>query len=110
MWQQCPEVAPPARPWTASERERLHQTSEQCVTRLMREFGLVSPHQVKVGIGEATRALLRRLPERLLVRDAAVAGVAHLLHLAAQRGVVIEIRPELAYEAAVMIAAVSSDV
>lgn len=110
LWRKCPEVAEPARPWTESERARLRQTSEQCVTLLMSEFGLVSPHQVKVGIGESTRALLRRLPERLLVRDAAVPGVAHLLHLATQRGVVIEFRPELAYEAAVMIAAVSSDV
>lgn len=109
LWALCPTDVQAATPWTPEQRQGLQAKSSACVGALVAEFALTTPHQVKVGIGEATRAMLRRLPERLMIRNPGEAGVVHLLHLAAQRGVAVEIRENLAYEAAVMIAAMSSD-
>lgn len=52
------------------------------VARLMAQTDTTDRNRIKPGIAEATRALLRRLPDRLFVRDGADPDVAHLLHLA----------------------------
>jgi uracil phosphoribosyltransferase len=45
---------------------------------------------IKPGIAEATRAVLRRIPERLYIRDTQDPDVRHLVHLADQKGITIE--------------------
>lgn len=60
---------------------------EDLVRGLMQELGLKDRNRIKPGVAEATRALLRRLPERLLIRDPSDPDVAHLVHLAGERGV-----------------------
>ena len=62
---------------------------EARVLGLMEDLGLKDRNRIKPGVAEATRALLRRLPDRLLIRDAADPDVAHLVHLAGERGVPI---------------------
>jgi hypothetical protein len=62
---------------------------------------------VKPGIGEATRVLLRRLPQRLLLRDRQSVDVAHLLLLAEKRGCAVEQAPWLPCEAVTLIGRVS---
>ena len=57
---------------------------------LLAQGGMRDRNRIKPGIAEATRALLRRVPERLLVRDSHDADVAHLLHLAASHEVPVE--------------------
>ena len=57
------------------------------VEALLSQAGTHDRNRIKPGIAEATRALLRRMPERLLVRDRQDADVAHLLHLAGERGI-----------------------
>lgn len=49
------------------------------------------PNRIKPGIAEATRALLRRVPDALFVRERNDPDVAHLLLLAAKRAV--SVRP-----------------
>jgi hypothetical protein len=58
---------------------------------------------IKPGIGEATRVLLRRVPERLIVRDASVPDVAHLLLLACEKAIPVTIEPDLPYQAVALI-------
>lgn len=58
---------------------------------------------IKPGIGETTRALLRRRPRLLLVRDTAVTDVAHLLVLAEELDVPVATMPALAYQAAALV-------
>jgi hypothetical protein len=58
---------------------------------------------IKPGIGEATRVLLRRVPERLIVRDASLQGVAHLLLLAAEKSIPVTLEPDLPYQAVALI-------
>ena len=67
------------------------------VARIQREFGLPSWHLVKPGVGETTRVLLRRLPWQILVHPDRRAGLAHVLDLAAQRGVPVVDYDQMSY-------------
>jgi hypothetical protein len=60
-------------------------------------------HLIKPGVGEATRALLRRVPRLLILRDASALAVRHLAHLAGVREVAVKIDPSLAFEAVALI-------
>ncbi len=59
---------------------------------------------LKPGIGESTRALLRRVPKTLLLREPGNPEVAHLVHLAQEKGVALETVPELPCLAIALIA------
>lgn len=74
----------------AGRRPALAEGCEVLLQDLLARAGTVDRNRIKPGIAEATRALLRRMPERLLVRDPADADVAHLLHLAATHGIAVE--------------------
>jgi hypothetical protein len=89
--------------WDDQVRARLRRRGEGFLRAAMARYGLRDENRVKPGIGESTRALLRRVPERLLLRDARGGDVRHLLHLAAESGVPVEIRPGLPYRATVII-------
>ncbi|SSC21910.1 phosphoribosyltransferase, partial [Klenkia terrae] len=55
-------------------------------------FGITDLNLVKPGVGETTRVLLRRVPWKVLVRPDRTAELAHVLHLARDRGVEVETR------------------
>lgn len=61
------------------------------------EYRLGSINLVKPGVGETTRVLLRRVPWRVLVREADAPEHAHIRMLAAARGVQVDVVPDLAY-------------
>lgn len=67
------------------------------VEEIRRRYGIESVNFVKPGVGEATRVLLRRVPWKILVREPDHPDHVHLRLLAAQRGVPIEVVPDLAY-------------
>ncbi|MEC5191762.1 MULTISPECIES: phosphoribosyltransferase domain-containing protein [unclassified Arthrobacter] len=67
------------------------------VEDISRSFGINNVNLVKPGVGETTRVLLRRVPWKVLVRPDAVSELAHVLHLAEQRGVEVLSVPDLAY-------------
>ena len=66
-------------------------------------YGIADINLIKPGIGEATRVLLRRVPERLILRDAAAPDVAHLQLLAAEKGIPVTILASLPYQAVALI-------
>ncbi|WP_230769243.1 cysteine protease StiP family protein [Sphingomonas sp. Leaf4] len=74
----------------AARRPALVDACEAMLADLLVRAGTQDRNRIKPGIAEATRALLRRMPERLLVRDAADPDVAHLLHLATEHGIPVE--------------------
>lgn len=87
----------PARPDSAERCDR-------AVAELMARFGATDRNRVKPGIAEATRAVLRRVPERLLLRDPDDHDVRHLLHLAAEKGVEVDpLPPEFPFRAVSLI-------
>ncbi len=67
------------------------------VERISERYGIGEVNLVKPGVGETTRVLLRRVPERVLVRPSAWAELPHVLHLARQRGVPVEAVADLSY-------------
>lgn len=67
------------------------------VERVRAEYGVATVNFVKPGVGETTRVLLRRVPWRVLVREADAPEHAHIRLLAAARNVPVEVVPDLAY-------------
>jgi hypothetical protein len=60
-------------------------------------------NKIKPGLGEASRVLLRRMPEALIVRDSSEPAVAHLLMLAKEREVRVRVLPEMKIQAVAII-------
>lgn len=60
-------------------------------------FGLDDENLIKPGVGETTRVLLRRLPWKVLVHPGRESEVAHVLHLAEERGVPTEAYAAMTY-------------
>ena len=93
----------PARAFAVPDRQALAATSARFMADMRARFGIHNENLIKPGIGEATRVLLRRLPERVLVQDPAHPAVQHLLALAAEKAVPVEHDPDLPYAAASLI-------
>lgn len=92
----------------AAQRAKLQAARERMVGDVMRRAGTGDRNRVKPGIAEATRAFLRRVPERLFVRDTGDPDVAHLLHLAEAAQVPIELlAAESGYRAVAVIGRVA---
>lgn len=94
----------------AGRQGMLQQECEEMIGRLLDVARTHDRNRIKPGIAEATRALLRRMPERLLVRDPADPDVAHLIHLADAGGVQISaLGDDSRYRAAVIIRSLGND-
>lgn len=94
----------------AAGRSDLRDACEAMVTRLLASVQTADRNRIKPGIAEATRALLRRMPERLLVRDRDDPDVAHLLHLAERSGVpVSDLGDDSRYRAVAIIRSLGND-
>jgi hypothetical protein len=75
----------------------------------MQRHQLKSINLIKPGIGEATRALLRRAPELLIVKNSEMLDIQHLLLLAKEKGTTVEVREEMPFFAASIIRRVGND-
>lgn len=69
----------------------------KALTRIKETFGITDINFIKPGIGETTRVLLRRLPERILVDNMENPNLKHILLLAKDKGVPVEEYPDLTY-------------
>lgn len=69
----------------------------ESVEKVRQEYAISTVNFVKPGVGETTRVLLRRVPWRVLVRDADAPEHRHIRLLAESRGVPVEVVPGLAY-------------
>ncbi|NEX21034.1 cysteine protease StiP family protein [Thiorhodococcus mannitoliphagus] len=76
-----------------------HARSTNLIAAIKDRFGISDVNLIKPGIGEATRVLLRRVPELLLIRDPHLPEVAHLRQLAQEKSVRCEVDPTLPYQA-----------
>jgi hypothetical protein len=96
----------PALPAAPSHpRSQLKEQSQDFLAQIARRYQVTDPNRIKPGIAEATRVLLRRVPDLLLVRDPADPDLEHALVLASERSVPVELAPWLPYRAAALIAA-----
>jgi len=71
----------------AARRPSLAADCAAMVRAISASAGTRDPNRIKPGIAEATRALLRRVPERVLVRDPNDEDVAHIVQLADEAGI-----------------------
>jgi uracil phosphoribosyltransferase len=67
-------------------KARLQTQCHQIIETLAQQYKISSINRIKPGIAEATRAVMRRVPEHVLVRDKSDADVQLLLYLAKKVG------------------------
>ncbi|CAM3294964.1 hypothetical protein BZK31_14850 [Pseudomonas floridensis] len=77
-------------PWTQRQRQQLQSSAAAVVQRLAERFGINNLNRIKPGIAEATRAVMRRVPDHVLVRDTADRDVQLLMHLTEKAGIPVE--------------------
>ena len=94
----------PGRPLRRPARRRRRAATARW-PELMDRFAIADRNRIKPGIAEATRAVLRRVPERLLLRDPDDPDVRHLVHLAGEKGIEVDrLAPEFPFRAVSLIA------
>lgn len=79
-----------ATPWTDDEARALQARALDVVAGLARRFDITNLNRVKPGIAEATRAVLRRVPDHVLVRSRDDQDVQLLMHLTECAGIAVE--------------------
>lgn len=67
------------------------------IQNIQETFGIDNINLIKPGVGETTRVLLRRVPWKILVDTMDNPNLRHILLLAKDRGVPVEIFPEMTY-------------
>ncbi len=75
--------------WDREQKAYLKEKSEQVITSLAEKYQVDSINRIKPGIAEATRAVLRRVPDHVLVRSINDPDVALLVYLAKEKNIVI---------------------
>lgn len=71
------------------DRQRLRQHSHTVIQQLAQKYTITNLNRIKPGIAEATRAVLRRIPDHVLVRDITDPDVQLLVYLAKNKGLTI---------------------
>ena len=69
----------------------------EVVRKLQKRFNIGDINLIKPGVGETTRVLLRRTPWKILVDNKDNPNLQHILILAANKGVPVEVWPGLSY-------------
>ena len=69
------------------------------IKRIAEDFSIFDINLIKPGIGEATRVLLRRLPEKILIKSLHDENLEHLYQLAKEKGAPLEVYPLKNYKA-----------
>jgi len=72
------------------QRTMLRHLSQRVITMLAETYQVDSLNRIKPGIAEATRAVMRRVPEHVLVSNRNDVDVALLVHLAESAGIQVE--------------------
>jgi hypothetical protein len=80
----------PALPWSAAQAGELQACALGVVDALAARFDITNLNRIKPGIAEATRAVLRRVPYKVLVRDRADPDVQLLMHLTERANIDVE--------------------
>ena len=83
-------TASPAQPWSDEQAAGLQRDALGVVQSLAERFDISNLNRIKPGIAEATRAVLRRVPDQVLVRDRSDADVQLLIHLTDRAGLQVQ--------------------
>ena len=100
-------LSPQPLPESAAGERRAE--TEAFLQQIRRSYGISDINHIKPGVLEATRVLLRRVPQLLLLRDGDCPEAAHLKLLAAEKKVPVRIDPAMPFNATALIKAVYAD-
>ena len=67
--------------WEEIQQKKQQDQSQQVIQKLAKEYDIQNINRIKPSIAEATRAILRRVPDLVLLRDADDADTRLLRHL-----------------------------
>jgi hypothetical protein len=81
-----------SRTWSLARVAATHAAAQSTLSAIASDYGVTDINRIKPGIAEATRAILRRVPDRVILSDLADPATAHIRHLAAEAGVPVEQR------------------
>ncbi len=85
------------------DKEQAATVSRDYMRAALAQHGVKDINMIKPGIGEATRVLLRRTPRLLILRDAGAPEVVHLVLLAEEKNILVQVDPGLPYHAVSLI-------
>tara|TARA_Y100001963_G_scaffold158018_1_gene256179 strand:- start:6176 stop:7261 length:1086 start_codon:yes stop_codon:yes gene_type:complete len=96
-------------PWLPAQKESLSKEALNVIAHFAKKFSVDNINRIKPGIAEATRAVMRRVPDKVLVRSKTDKDVALLIMLTEKSGLeVVEVGNELGpYRALTIIKRVS---
>lgn len=89
--------------WSVSNKQVLQKASLGLLEIMKERHNIDDINFIKPGIGEATRVLLRRIPECLWIRNENDASVQHLIALANEKNITIKVDHYLPYFAVAII-------
>lgn len=81
----------------------LFEKSQNTIEWFMKENEISNINFVKPGVGESTRVLLRRIPDKIYVKNVKEQSVQHLLHLAKEKDILIIEKNDLIYNSVAII-------
>ncbi|WP_445769177.1 cysteine protease StiP domain-containing protein [Rheinheimera sp.] len=98
-----------ASPWLPGQKESLSKKALDVIDHFAKKFSIDNINRIKPGIAEATRAVMRRVPEKVFVRSKKDKDVALLIMLTEKSGLEVnEVGTELGpYRALTIIKRVS---
>jgi Protein of unknown function (DUF2983). len=85
------------------DRLQLQSVSQALLSWISERYGVKQHNYIKPGIGEATRVLLRREAQVLILQDSDCEATRHLRWLAESRSIPIDIVTDLPYRAVALI-------
>jgi len=86
-----------------NNRQQLQTLSQGFLEWIAGRYGITQPNYIKPGIGEATRVLLRREAQLLLLQDLDSEATRHLRWLAESKSIPIAVFKDLPYRAVALI-------
>ena len=96
--------------WSPEARLYRRELCDLLIAQIALGSAIQDINRIKPGIAEATRALLRRVPHRLLLKDVVDPEVRHLVHLAEEKNVLVEGLPSNSnFRAVAIIAGLGGD-
>lgn len=81
------------------DKNKIIEENEKFISFLMDKYNIKNINFIKPGIGETTRVLLRRIPERIIIKDINDQEVKPILILAEEKNINIEFIKDIPYKA-----------
>ncbi|MCK4492493.1 MAG: cysteine protease StiP family protein [Methylococcales bacterium] len=90
-------------------KAQINRQSNDFIQQLKKDYKIHDVNLIKPGIGEATRVLLRRVPDYLILKSRHAPQTQHLLLLAKEKQITMIENPQMPYQATAIIKEMTND-